>query len=50
MACFNMDSSGTSAAVANRLFKKQLNKVYAWYTGGFLAFVLVLVPHGRKRR
>ncbi|HEY0857930.1 MAG TPA: sodium:solute symporter family protein [Albitalea sp.] len=42
MAGFNMDSSGTSAAVANRLFKKQLNKVYAWYTGGFLAFVLVL--------
>ena len=23
-------------------FKKQLNKVYAWYTGGFLAFVIVL--------
>ena len=23
-------------------FKKQLNKVYTWYTGGFLAFVVVL--------
>ena len=23
-------------------FKKQLNRVYAWYTGGFLAFVIVL--------
>jgi cation/acetate symporter len=23
-------------------FKKQLNKVYKWYTGGFLAFVVVL--------
>jgi len=23
-------------------FKKQLNKVYTWYTGGFLAFVIVL--------
>ena len=23
-------------------FKKQLNKVYAWYTGGFAAFVVVL--------
>ncbi|HUG26386.1 sodium:solute symporter family protein [Piscinibacter sp.] len=42
MAGFNMDSGGASAAVANRAFKKQLNKVYAWYTGGFMAFVLVL--------
>jgi cation/acetate symporter len=24
------------------VFKSQLNKVYAWYTGGFLAFVLAL--------
>jgi cation/acetate symporter len=23
-------------------FKKQLNKIYAWYTGGFIAFVIVL--------
>ncbi len=23
-------------------FKKQLNKVYTWYTGGFIAFVIVL--------
>ena len=23
-------------------FKKGLNKVYGWYTGGFIAFVLVL--------
>jgi cation/acetate symporter len=23
-------------------FKSQLNKVYAWYTGGFLAFIIVL--------
>ena len=23
-------------------FKKGLNKVYTWYTGGFIAFVLVL--------
>jgi cation/acetate symporter len=23
-------------------FKKGLNKVYTWYTGGFLAFVVVL--------
>ena len=31
-----------SAAAAQRAFKQQLNKVYAWYTGGFLVFVLVL--------
>ncbi|MFN3860900.1 MAG: VC_2705 family sodium/solute symporter [Roseateles sp.] len=27
---------------ANAGFKKQLNKVYAWYTGGFIAFITVL--------
>ncbi len=32
--------SGGSQSGAD--FKKQLNKVYAWYTGGFLAFVIVL--------
>ena len=36
-------STGLSAnAVANAAFKSQLNKVYAWYTGGFIAFVVVL--------
>jgi cation/acetate symporter len=34
--------SGVSNAEANRAFKKQLNKVYAWYTGGFCVFVIVL--------
>lgn len=34
-------TSGGSAA-ANAAFKKQLNKVYAWYTGGFVIFVVVL--------
>jgi len=34
-------AEGTSAA-ANRAFKSQLNKVYGWYTGGFIAFVVVL--------
>ncbi|UZG42851.1 sodium:solute symporter family protein [Caldimonas thermodepolymerans] len=33
--------SGSSAA-ANAAFRKQLNKVYGWYTGGFIIFVLVL--------
>ncbi len=27
---------------SNKAFKSQLNKVYAWYTGGFAAFVIVL--------
>jgi cation/acetate symporter len=34
--------SGQSNAEANRAFKKQLNKVYGWYTGGFAIFVIVL--------
>jgi cation/acetate symporter len=34
--------TGGSNKAANAAFKKQLNKVYAWYTGGFVAFVLVL--------
>jgi cation/acetate symporter len=29
-------------ASANASFKKQLNKVYTWYTGGFVAFIIVL--------
>jgi cation/acetate symporter len=35
-------SSGGSSAAAKGAFKQQLNKVYAWYTGGFIAFVIVL--------
>ncbi|MBA4175975.1 MAG: cation acetate symporter [Leptothrix sp. (in: Bacteria)] len=34
--------SGVSNKEANAAFKKGLNKVYGWYTGGFIAFVLVL--------
>jgi cation/acetate symporter len=41
------DISASTGAVsghgaANTAFKKQLNKVYAFYTGGFLTFVVVL--------
>jgi cation/acetate symporter len=36
------DTAISSKAADNRAFKAQLNKVYAWYTGGFLAFVIVL--------
>ncbi len=35
-------SGGIFNAGSNAAFKKQLNKVYAWYTGGFLIFVVVL--------
>jgi len=34
--------AGTTNKEANAAFKKGLNKVYGWYTGGFLAFVVVL--------
>ena len=34
--------TGVSNAEANAAFKKGLNKVYGWYTGGFLVFVVVL--------
>jgi cation/acetate symporter len=33
---------GVSNKEANAAFKKGLNKVYGWYTGGFMAFVVVL--------
>jgi cation/acetate symporter len=33
---------GAFSATTNRGFKQQLNKVYTWYTGGFVAFVIVL--------
>ncbi len=38
---FETNTGGTGAA-ANAAFKQQLNKVYTWYTGGFIAFVIVL--------
>jgi cation/acetate symporter len=33
---------GTFSASTNKGFKQQLGKVYTWYTGGFIAFVIVL--------
>ncbi|MBK9363919.1 MAG: cation acetate symporter [Rubrivivax sp.] len=35
-------AGGKTGAAENRAFKQQLNKVYGWYTGGFVAFVVVL--------
>ncbi len=34
--------ANTTTAANNAAFRKQLNKVYAFYTGGFIAFVIVL--------
>ena len=34
--------TGVSNKEANAAFKKGLNKIYGWYTGGFFAFVIVL--------
>jgi cation/acetate symporter len=42
MAGMSFEHGTGSSAAANRAFKAQLNKVYAWYTGGFIAFVIVL--------
>lgn len=36
------ESGISSTPTDNKAFKSQLNKVYSWYTGGFIAFVLVL--------
>ena len=39
---FGTTSASAGSAGDNRAFKKQLNKVYTWYTGGFIAFIIVL--------
>ncbi len=33
---------GVFSASSNAAFKQQLNKVYGWYTGGFVVFVIAL--------
>jgi cation/acetate symporter len=42
MAGLSFESTGKSSAEDNRAFKAQLNKVYGWYTGGFITFVIIL--------
>jgi cation/acetate symporter len=43
MAGMSPDSGSTfSGGGSNAAFKKQLNKVYSWYVGGFVLFVLIL--------
>ena len=34
--------AGTPSAASHKAFKANLNKVYTWYTGGFLIFVVAL--------
>ena len=42
MAGLSFDTQeGVSNKEANAAFKKGLNKIYGWYTGGFMAFVVV---------
>jgi cation/acetate symporter len=36
------DGSVFGGGSSNAAFKKSLNKIYAWYTGGFLIFVTIL--------
>lgn len=42
MAGLSFEHGTGSSAAANKAFKQQLNKVYGWYTGGFIAFVVIL--------
>ena len=39
---FEPKTAGVSNKEANAAFKKGLNKIYGWYTGGFAVFVIVL--------
>jgi cation/acetate symporter len=42
MAGMSFESSSGHSSADTASFKKQLNKVYGWYTGGFIAFIIVL--------
>jgi cation/acetate symporter len=42
MAGMSFEHGSGYSSADTKAFKKQLNKVYAWYTGGFLAFIIVL--------
>lgn len=39
---FGDNAGGASSAASNKAFKQNLNKVYKWYTGGFVVFVVAL--------
>jgi cation/acetate symporter len=42
MAGIGFDHAASSGAAANKAFKQQLNKVYGWYTGGFIVFIILM--------
>ncbi len=42
MAGLAPEAGGAAPAGSQKAFKQQLNKVYGWYTGGFLVFIVVL--------
>jgi cation/acetate symporter len=42
MATNIFDHGPKVTSAENKSFKSQLNKVYGWYTGGFIAFIIVL--------
>jgi cation/acetate symporter len=42
MAGMSFEHGSGYSAAERAAFKRQLNKVYGWYTGGFLAFIIVL--------
>ena len=42
MAGLNFEATGGSSAADQRAFKKQLNKIYTWYVGGFIIFVTLV--------
>ena len=48
MAGLSFEQGSGSTAGANRAFKQQLSKVYGWYTGGFIVFVLLLAIFEQK--
>ncbi len=42
MAGMTLETETRASAAEKSAFKKQLNKVYGWYTGGFLVFIVLL--------
>ncbi|MBL8305719.1 MAG: cation acetate symporter [Rubrivivax sp.] len=42
MAGLSFEQGSGGSAADNKAFKAQLNKVYTWYTGGFLVFIIIL--------
>jgi cation/acetate symporter len=42
MADVSFDHGASGSRADKRAFKKQLNKVYGWYTGGFIGFIILL--------